>query len=30
MFKWLLSNDNVKDFWNAITRNQKALSKKDQ
>lgn len=30
MFKWLLSNDNVMDFWNAITRNKKALSKKDQ
>ena len=30
MFKWMLSNDNVKDLWNAITRNKKALSKKDQ
>jgi hypothetical protein len=30
MFKWLLSNDNVKDFWNAITRNKNALSKKEQ
>ena len=30
MFKWLLSNDSVMDFWNAITRNKKALSKKDQ
>ena len=30
MLKWLLSNDNVMDFWNAITRNKKALSKKDQ
>lgn len=30
MLKWMLSNDNVKDFWNAITRNNKALSKRDQ
>jgi len=30
MFKWMLSNDNVKDLWNAISRNNKEISKKDQ
>lgn len=30
MLKWMLSNDNVKDFWNAIARNNKAMNRKDQ
>jgi len=30
MFKWMLSNDNVKDLWNAISRNKKAMSNRDQ
>lgn len=30
MLKWIMSNENVKDFWNAITRNSKTMSRKDQ
>ena len=30
MFKWLMSNENVKDFWNYISRNEKEVSKRDQ
>lgn len=30
MFKWMLSNENVKDTWDAITRNDKEVSKRDQ
>lgn len=30
MFKWLLSNENVRDFCSLISRNSKSLSRKDQ
>lgn len=30
MLKWILSNENVKDLWNAIARNSKSMSRKDQ
>lgn len=30
MLKWLLSNENVKDFWSMIARNSKSMSRKDE
>ena len=29
MLKWLLSNENVKEFWSLISRNSNEVSKKD-
>lgn len=30
MLKWIMSNENVKDFWSMISRNNKSMSRKDQ
>lgn len=30
MLKWIMSNENVKDFWSMISRNSKTMSSKDQ